>query len=92
MGVKVELRPLSRGASKADEDKAFKGMYAAFKRLVNETGILTEFNRKQYFETKSQKIRRKRKEAELARRREESNSDTKSMEEVQTNWREHFGR
>lgn len=88
MGVRVELRPIGRNASEGDREKAFKGMQQAFKRLVNESGILTEYNRKQYYESKGQKARRKAKEAALARRKEEEAVE----EEIQTKWRENFGR
>jgi ribosomal protein S21 len=88
MGVKVELKLLNRNASEFDKDKAFKGMLAAFKRLVNETGVLTDYNRKKSYESKGQKRRRKEKEAALARRK----TEILHSEELQTKWREHFGR
>ena len=88
-GIRVDARPLSRNATDEDKDRAFKGMYAAFKRLVNETGILTEYNRKQSFESKGQKRRRKKKESALARMKQEME---KKDDEIQTRWRENFGK
>lgn len=69
---RVRLRKIHPNASKEEQEKAFKHMHAAFKRQVNESGILSEFKRKQYFESKGEKKRRLRKESELARLKETS--------------------
>jgi ribosomal protein S21 len=58
-------------------------MFATFKRQVNESGILTRYKECQVFESKSQKRRRKDREADLLRRREQ--------EKLKTRLREHFG-
>ena len=66
--VRVELKPLPAGASRDQKDKAFKGMFSAFKKQVNSLGILTEYKEKQVYETKSQKKRRKLKESILQKK------------------------
>ena len=50
----------------------FRVLHTRFKRLVNESGILTEYKQKQYQESKGEKRRRKRKESMLQRRKEEN--------------------
>lgn len=68
--VRVDLKPLHPNASSDQRERAFRGMSAAFKRKCNENGILTEINKRAYYESRSQKARRKRKEAESQRRRD----------------------
>jgi len=67
--VKVNLRP-PRGRSQDDKDKAFKTMHSIFKKRVTEAGILSEWKRRQFYESKSDKKRRKRKEAEINRHKD----------------------
>ena len=43
-----------------DPSKNFKEMFQEFKRRVSNAGILSEYKDHQYFETKSQKKRRKK--------------------------------
>jgi ribosomal protein S21 len=71
VNVRVEARPISSDASWDQKDRAFKAMMAAFKRKVNESGIMLEYSRKQSYESKGQKRRRKLKEAIARRRKEE---------------------
>ena len=78
--VRVEARPLHPNASKEDKERNFKIMFAIFKRAVDNSGILTRFKEKQFYESKGQKRRRKIKESALQRRKE-----------VQTKIRERFG-
>ena len=80
MGVKVVARPISYQASPAEKERAFKSLFAAFKRVVNEAGILTEYSRKQAFETEGQKKRRKKREGAFQRKKG-----------IQEKWRENFG-
>jgi ribosomal protein S21 len=47
-------------------------MHSAFKRAVNEEGIIPLWKQKQYHETKGEKRRRKRKEAAQNRRKEQN--------------------
>lgn len=70
--VKVELKNLPLSAPQEVKDKAFKGMLAAFKRRVNDYGVLAEFNQRQYYESRGQKVRRRHKEAALQRKKEEN--------------------
>lgn len=60
--VKVQLRDNPR--NRDEQDKAFKYLFNLFKRQVNETGILSEFKRREFYESKGEKRRRKRKESE----------------------------
>ena len=62
--VENRVRP---NASKEEKEKAFKGMLAAFKRKVNESEILVRYKEKQFYESKSEKKRKKRKEIERLR-------------------------
>lgn len=80
--IRVEAKPLPSNTTSDQRDRAFRAMFARFKRQVNDMGILTEFNLKTTYESRGQKIRRKRKEAEMRRLRESS---------LQSRLREHFG-
>jgi ribosomal protein S21 len=80
--VRVELKSIPANASPDQKDRAFRGMFSAFKRRVNELGILTEYNMRSSYESRGQKTRRKRKEADLRRQKEESLRDR---------LRDHFG-
>ena len=68
--VRVELKYVSQNASQEAKDRAFRNMMIAFKNQVNKLGILTEHKMKSTYESRSQKIRRKKKEAELRRLKE----------------------
>lgn len=46
-----------------DPHKNFKEMFQEFKRRVSNAGILTDYKDHQYFETKSQKNRKKKRDA-----------------------------
>jgi ribosomal protein S21 len=83
VNARVEARPVPADASREQKDRAFKSMLAAFKRRVNEAGILIEFNRRQSYESKGQKCRRKMKESILRRKKEEL--------ELQNKLRDRFG-
>jgi ribosomal protein S21 len=69
--IKVELRDIPHNASLYEREKAFRTMMAIFKRQVNEAGILSEYKERQYYESPGEKRKRKRKEADLERRKEE---------------------
>jgi ribosomal protein S21 len=81
--IRVTAKNLSAHASWEERDRAFKMMFATFKRHVNESGILTEYKEGQTFESKAQKRRRKERAADLLRRKEQ--------EKLKTRLREHFG-
>lgn len=68
--VRVELKDLPSNASYYEREKAFKTMFANFKRQVNELGILSEYKERQYYESPSEKRKRKKKEAEIERQKE----------------------
>lgn len=67
--VRVELRE-SHNASHEERDRAFKSMLAAFRKQVNEAGIISQYKRKQYYESPGENRNRKRKEAQLERQKE----------------------
>jgi small subunit ribosomal protein S21 len=68
--VKVELKDLPPNASYYERERAFKTMLSIFKRQVNESGILSEWKERQYYESPGVKKKRKRKEAAAERRKE----------------------
>jgi ribosomal protein S21 len=80
--VRVEAKPMPANASQDQKDRAFKAMFAHFKREVNDLGVLTEYGLKSTFESRGQKLRRKKKERELRMAKEG---------QLQSRLREHFG-
>lgn len=68
--VKVELKDLSPNCSYEERDRAFKNMLANFKRQVNEAQILSEWKQRQYYESPSEKRKRKLKESEIESHKE----------------------
>lgn len=80
--VRVEAKPMYGVPSPDQKDRQLRFMLATFKRRVNDLEIIEEYKRRQSFESKGQKLRRKRKESEL-RRRKESGLNRKL--------RDHFG-
>ena len=63
--VRVEMKDLPPNPSREERERAFKNMLAAFKRQVNEAGILSEYKQRQYYESPSEKRKRKAKESQL---------------------------
>jgi len=86
MGVKVKLRDLHRNASPEAYDRAFKGMMAAFKREVNEAGILQDLSKKKFHETRGEKKRRKKKESISNRMKEGRRANLEAKERNTTEW------
>lgn len=82
--VKVEARNFNLNASQEERDRVFRGMHAAFKDRVKAAGIISRYKEKQFFESNSEKRRRKEKAAELQRYKEK--------QELKARLREHFGR
>lgn len=68
--VRVDLKDLPSNASYYDRDRAFRTMLSIFKRQVNELGILSQWKQKQYYESPSEKKKRKSKEADIERQKE----------------------
>lgn len=68
--VRVELRELPSNPSHEERDRAFKILLSNFKRAVNDSGILTEYKQRQYYESPSEKRKRKAKEAQLESQKE----------------------
>jgi len=61
MGIKIKNKnPGAR--SPEDREKAFKAMFGTFKRRVNEAGIIATWKQHQFFESNSEKRKRKMKE------------------------------
>lgn len=63
--VRVELKNFSENPSYEERDRAFRNMLAMFKRQVNDAGILSEYKQRQYYESPSEKRKRKAKESQL---------------------------
>lgn len=72
--VRVELKDLPPNASLYERERAFRTMLSTFKRQVNESGILSEYKERQYYESPGEKRKRKRKESEIERRKESKNN------------------
>lgn len=68
--VRVELRDLPPNPSYDERDRAFKNLLSAFKRQVNDSGILSEYKQRQYYESPSEKRKRKSKEAQIELQKE----------------------
>lgn len=68
--VRVEVKDLPPNASYYEKEKAFKTMLSLFKRQVNESGILSEWKERQYYESPSVKRKRKQKQARIERQKE----------------------
>jgi ribosomal protein S21 len=68
--VRVEAKSLSPHASQSDRDHAFRILLTVFKRRCNEYGVMKSYKEHEYFESKPEKDRRKRKESELRRLKE----------------------
>ncbi len=64
--MRVELRP----SANKTRDEQFREMLHVFKRRCNECGILSKFKDYEFFESKSQKNRKKKRESELRRKKE----------------------
>jgi ribosomal protein S21 len=79
--IRVESKNLPANASREEKERAFKIMFATFKRHVNESGILTRYKECQSFESKGEKKRRKKRAADLQRKKEQ----------LKNRLREHFG-
>lgn len=70
--VRVELREGLGKSSYYDMEKQFRAMHSAFKRAVNDEGIITLYKQKQVHETRGEKRRRKKKAAILNHRKEQN--------------------
>lgn len=77
--VRVVLH-CSPNASTYEKKRAYNEMRASFKRQVDDEDVLTTYKQYQQFESKPQKIKRKKKAAEIRR-----------IKELNSRWREHFG-
>lgn len=62
--VRVEARDLSPNASFDERDRNFRNLLSSFRQACNKAGIMKEIKRLEYYESKSQIERRKRREKE----------------------------
>ena len=67
--VRVTARK-HRGGGTEDKDRTFRTLLSDFKRACNDANILQDLKRKHYFESKSDKKRRKKREAIAEMRRQ----------------------
>tara|TARA_B100000586_G_C19811387_1_gene302331 strand:+ start:282 stop:518 length:237 start_codon:yes stop_codon:yes gene_type:complete len=67
--VRVTARK-HRGGRTEDKDRTFRTLLSDFKRACNDANILQDLKRKQFFESKSDKKRRKKREAIAEMRRQ----------------------
>lgn len=65
--VRVEMRDLHPNCSRDDRDKAFRRMFATFKKAVTDAGILHDYKEHEHFESESRKKRKKRRDSEVQR-------------------------
>lgn len=77
---RVELKHNDYNLSQDEREKNFRYLFAFFKRKVNEQGIFSRWKECQYFESKGQKSRRKRKEAKIQRLKEQEKLKDKLRE------------
>jgi ribosomal protein S21 len=63
--VRVELKNHNSHASYDERDKDFRIMFSKFKKQCSDAGIMHAYKQHEHFESKSRKIRRKKREAEL---------------------------
>ncbi len=70
VNVKV-ISKIEPKASKYEREKDFKRLLANFRKHVTDSGIMALYKEKQTYESKGQKRRRKKKEADLARKKGE---------------------
>ena len=68
--VRVEARDIRANASQEEKERAFRTLHSIFKRRVTEAGILSDWKRHQFYESPSEKRRRKRKESLINRHKE----------------------
>lgn len=68
--VRVQIKRLGPDASKESKDRMLRESVKFFRRKVDELGIITQWKENQYFESKSEKRRRKQKMAALIRRKD----------------------
>jgi len=78
--VRVENRVTDPNASFGERKKAAEDMRGLFRKRVKELGIIAAYKRSLVYESKSQKRRRKQKEAEVRRK-----------SEMRDKLRDHFG-
>ena len=67
MACKVELRDLPPNPSWYEREIAFKKMFTAFKKNVADAGILHQYKQHEFYESPSEKRRRKKKESDNQR-------------------------
>ena len=78
--IRVVAKNFHFEGSLEEKQKNDRILLSIFHRRVNDSGILTRYKERQYYESKGEKRRRKRKEANLQR-----------MKDLRTDLREHFG-
>jgi len=62
--VRVEARDLSPHASYDERDRNFRNLLSSFRQACNKAGIMKEIKRLEFYESKSQLKRRKKREKE----------------------------
>ena len=62
--VRVEAREISPHAGFDERDRNFRNLLSSFRQACNKAGIMKEFKRLEYYESKSQIERRKSRERE----------------------------
>jgi ribosomal protein S21 len=67
MACRVEIRDLPPNASWYEKEMAFKKMFAIFRKSVADAGILHDYKKHEYYESRGEKNRRKNKEAAIQR-------------------------
>lgn len=80
--VRVEAKYFGKGTD-SDRKRAFSIMFAEFKRRVSDAGILKLLKERQFFQSKSEKLRKKKKEALNKRKTEEVEQKLRSGIRVQ---------
>ena len=64
-----------RSDPQLSDKQNFDNMVRVFRKRVGECGVIPLYKKYQFFESKSEKVKRKRKEAKLRRIKEENESE-----------------
>lgn len=80
--IKVVAKHLHPNASFEERERNFRILLLTFQKAVNDSGLLTKFKEKQFYESKGEKRRRKAKEASMNKIRESFKASKESNYDV----------
>ena len=65
MGIRVELKEIPFHATYQEREIAFRKMQSAFKKAVDDSGLLREYRKYEHYESPSRKRKTKQKQNEI---------------------------